>query len=79
MIRRKNTKISPHFSKQHIDLWALKKQVEEQQKEDAYLLRRIEQLDNLFDVLDEEIMDLRTVVTEPKRSLWQRLVGLFKA
>ncbi|WP_439239093.1 hypothetical protein [Lonepinella sp. BR2919] len=75
MIKRKNTKNAPHFTKQRIDLWALKKQVEEQQKENAYLLRRIEQLSNFFQVIDEEVADLRTVVMEPKRSLWQRFLG----
>ncbi|WP_439291213.1 hypothetical protein [Lonepinella koalarum] len=78
MIRRKNTKNSPHFTKQRIDLWALQKQVKEQQKQDDYLLKRIELLSNLFDVLDEEVMELRTVVIEPKPSRWQRFMDWFR-
>ncbi|MCK3658528.1 hypothetical protein A4G18_07340 [Pasteurellaceae bacterium Pebbles2] len=78
MIKTKHNKNTPHFNKQRIDLWQLKKDVENQAKADAYLLRRIDQLENLFDVLDEEVMDLRNNVMTQKTPCWGRLFGWFK-
>lgn len=76
MIRQKHSKNSPHFSKQRIDLWALKKTVDGLNVNQGRLLRRIEQLQTLVATQDEEIADLRSLVIElrgKKKSFWQKV------
>lgn len=80
MIRQKHSKNSPHFNKQRIDLWALKKTVDGLSVNQSRLLRRIEQLQTLIDTQDEEIADLRSLVVElqgGKKGFWQKVKRFF--
>lgn len=79
MIRQKHSKNSPHFNKQRIDLWALKKAIDGLNINHSRLVRRVENLQNLVYVLDEENGYLRDCVAElkgnkaEKKSFWQKV------